>query len=227
MSEPGFLRRHRAAVVAGSIVAGVGVIVLLTIVLSGGGDGSSPEQADPATTAPPDLTGDAEELIRLLEAGTDLGFDGRYTVSGNGPPGTLRLWSRPPLLRVDTEARSGGQLVRSAQFSLSSGAVACSRQGDGPWACRSQPELPLRAGLVPEAFVTQLARSSVRARNDRIGDREARCFDLSGSAGEGEVCLTPEGIPLRFQALSTRVEVVQLERSLPPPEIFEPPAPVS
>ncbi len=131
------------------------------------------------------------------------------------------------MLRVDTEAGSGAQARRSSQFSLPSGAVACTRQGDGPWTCRSQPNLPIRSGLVPEAFVTQLARSSVEARNGRVGDRDARCFALTGNAGPADVCLTPEGIPLRFQALSTTVEVVQLDRSLPPPEIFQPPAPVS
>ena len=227
MSEAGFLRRHRAVIIAGSVAAGVAVIVVLTIALSGDGDGSSGEDAGPATSVQPSLTGAAQELTRLLEAGTKLGFDGRYTVSGNGPPGTLRLWSRPPLLRVDTESGSGAQLRRSAQFSLPSGGVACSRQADGPWTCQSQPGLPIRTGLVPEAFVTQLSRTSVEERRGRVGDREARCFALEGSSGPAEVCVTPEGIPLRFQALSTTVELVQLDQSLPPPEIFEPPAPVS
>jgi hypothetical protein len=228
MSEHGFLRRNRTLVIAGSIVAAVAVIVLVTILLSQDGDGPSRQEAGPATSASPNLTGPAEELMRLLEAGTELAFDGRYTVSSNGPAGALRLWSRPPLLRVDTESGSGAQLRRSAQFSMPTGAVACTRQGDGPWTCRSQPNLPIRSGLVPEVFVTQLARSSVEARNDRVGDRDARCFALTtANAGSADVCLTPEGIPLRFQALSTRVEVVQLARSLPPPEIFEPPAPVS
>ena len=227
MSEHGFVRRNRSLVIAGSIVGAVAVIVLVTILLSQDGDGPSRQEAGPPATGRPNLTGAAEELTRLLEAGTKLAFDGRYTVSSNGPAGALRLWSRPPMLRVDTESGSGAQLRRSAQFSMPTGAVACTRQGDGPWTCTSQPSLPIRSGLVPEAFVTQLARSSVEARNDRVGDRDARCFALTGNAGPADVCLTPEGIPLRFQALSTRVELVQLDRSLPPAEIFEPPAPVS
>ena len=227
MSDDGFLRRNRAVMIAASIVLAVAVIVLATIVLSRGGDGPDRQEAGPVSTPRPNLTGSAEELTRLLEAGTKVAFDGRYTVSTNGPAGSLRLWSRPPMLRVDTESGSGAQARRSSQFSLPSGAVACTRQGDGPWTCKSQPNLPLRSGLVPEAFVTQLSRSSVEARNARVGDRDARCFALSGNAGAADVCLTPEGIPLRFQALSTRVEVVQLDRSPPPPEIFQPPAPVS
>jgi hypothetical protein len=227
MTEHGWLRRHRAVVIGGSIVVAVAVIVLVTILLSQDGDGPSQEAAGPNTSARPNLTGAAEELTRLLEAGTKLAFDGRYTVSSNGPAGALRLWSRPPMLRVDTESGSGAQLRRSAQFSLPSGAVACTRQGDGPWTCKSQPSLPIRSGLVPEAFVTQLARSSVEARSGRVGDRDARCFALSGNAGQADVCVTPEGIPLRFQVLSTRVELVQLDRSPPPPDVFQPPAPVS
>ena len=225
MSDNGFLRRNRSLVIAGSIVVAIAVVVLLTVLLSR--DGSSRQEAGPATSARPNLTGAAEELTRLLEAGTKLAFDGRYTVSSNGPAGSLRLWSRPPMLRVDTESGSGGQPRRSAQFSLPSGAVACTRQADGPWTCKSQPNLPIRSGLVPEVFITQLARSSVEARSARVGDREARCFSLTGNSGPAEVCLTPEGIPLRFQALSTRVEIVQLDRTPPPPETFQPPAPVT
>ncbi len=227
MTEPGFLRRHRSLVIAGAVVVAVGAIVVLTILLSGDGDGPSREEAGLTTSAPANLTGAAEELRRLLEAGTKVGFDARYTVSSGGPPGTMRMWSRPPLLRVDTESGSGAQLRRSAQLALPSGPVACLRQGDAPWRCTSQPGLPIQTGLVPELFVAQLANSSVEARDDRVGDRQARCFAVTGSAGRGDVCLTPEGIPLRFQALSTTVELVQLDRSPPPPEIFEPPAPVS
>lgn len=228
MSGAGFFRRHRSLVTVGSIVLAVALIVVVTIRLSQDEGGSSGQKDAPAASVVrPSLAGAAAELTRLLEAGTKLGFDGRYTVSSSGPPGTVRLWSRPPFLRVDTERGSGAELRRSAQFSLPSGTVGCNRQADGPWTCKAQPGLPIGAGLVPEAFVAQLAHTSVEARNAQVGDREARCFALSGSSGKGDVCLTPDGIPLRFQALSTTIELVELDRSPPPEEIFEPPAPLS
>ena len=222
-----FVRRHRSAVAVGLILLAITAIIVITIRASQDGSPSR-ERGAPPTTAPA-LTGAAAELVRLLEAGKQLAFDGRYSVSSAGrPPGTLRLWSRPPLLRADTESGSGRDLRRNAQFSLPSGPVSCTRQADGPWTCKSEPGLPIGLGLLPEPFVAQLPGVSVQARADRIGGREARCFALTGPAAPaGDVCLSPDGILLRVQAGSTTMELVELDRAAPPEEIFEPPAPVS
>lgn len=221
-----FIRRHRSVVTVGLILLAITAIIVITIRASQDGSPSE-ERGAPPTTAP--LTGAAGEMVRLLEAGKQLAFDGRYSVSSQGrPPGTLRLWSRPPLLRVDTESGSGGDLRRNGQFSLPSGTVSCTRQANSPWTCQSKSGLPIGLGLLPEPFLTQLPGVSVQARADRIGDREARCFALTGPAAPaGDVCLTPDGILLRVQAMSTTIELVELDRAPPPEEIFEPPAPVS
>lgn len=226
--RPGFVRRHRPALAVGAVVAGVAAIIAFTVVVSG--DDTEPPARPPAaspTTSVP-LSGAAAELVGLLDEGTKQAFDGRYTVSSNsGPGGTLRLWSRPPLLRVDTELGSGTDLRRTAQFSLPSGTVSCSRQAE-VWSCRSQP-LPIGLGLLPEGFADQLARYSVEARSERVGTHDARCFTISGAEGpDTEVCLTPDGVPVRLRAPGgTAVELAEVDRSPPPAEIFEPPAPLS
>ncbi|MCA1672188.1 MAG: hypothetical protein LC799_08305, partial [Actinobacteria bacterium] len=155
-------------------------------------------------------------------------FDARYTVSSDrAAGGTLRLWSRPPLLRVDTESGSGTDLRRTAQFSLPSGTVGCSRQAE-VWSCRSQP-LPIGLGLFPEGMLGQLSRYSVEARAERVGVHDTRCFAMSGPGGPpSEVCVTAEGVPARLRVAATStIELVELDRTPPPAEIFQPPASLS
>lgn len=226
---PGFARRHRSAVMVGALVVALGGVIGLTVSQSRDGPGPTPApSASPTTTVA--LSGAAAEMAGLLEAGAKLAYDGRYTtVSGpTGTVGALRLWSNPPLARVDTETGTGTELRRRAQFSLAAGTVGCARAVEGAWSCESRPGLPLGAGLVPEGFLVQLGRFTVEARSDRVGGRQARCFALtSPTQAPGEVCLTPEGILLRVQANSTRIELVDLDLTPPPAEIFELPAPLS
>lgn len=214
--------------VVGGVVLAIAATIFLTVRLSQDEGRPAAEPPTPSTSVAPGLTGAAAELVRLMEAGTKIAFDGRYTVSGSGAPGTVRLWSRPPHLRVDTELGSGAELRRTGLFSLPSGTVRCSSQADGPWTCKSQPDLPLGSGLLPEVFVAQLPQYSVEARVDRIADQEARCFALSNTTGQpGDLCVTPDGILLRVKSPTVTVELVALDRSPPPEQIFELPAPVS
>jgi len=228
--------RHRSKLIVGLIVVGLAATIAATVALSRN-DPKPAARAPVPTTRPAGEAGrpagepgGAAELVRLLDAGAKVAFDGRYGVSsdGGGALSTLRLWQKPPLVRLDTESGSGAEARRSGQFALPTGPVSCGRDPAGVWTCKSDPGLRLGSGLVPDDILTKLSALVVEARDERVGGEVARCFAISGAgAVRADVCVTPDGVPVRVLASSIRIELAQLDRSPPPDEVFQPPAPPS
>lgn len=217
--------------IVGLICLGLAATIAGTIQLSRDDPESTERGVAPTTQPATQLSGAAAELVRLVDAGAKLAFDARYTASqdgGGGAPSTLRVWQKPPLVRLDKELGSGAEIRPTAQFALPAGPVSCSRQPDGAWTCKSDPGLRLRSGVVPEGIVSQLNRVAVESRAERIGGEDARCFSMTFPAGNrADVCLTHDGVPVRVLVDSVRLELAQLDRSPPADEIFELPAPLS
>lgn len=222
----GLVRRHRPVLAVGLVVVAISAVIAL-VVLDGRDQPRASTGPATTTTAPP-LTGAAAELVGLLETGTKLAFDVRYTLfSPDGVPATVRLWNAPPRRRIDTESGSGAELRRTARFFLASRTVVCERSTDGAWTCKAGPGSAVGSGLLPDGFVSGLSRFSVVARTERIAEREARCFAVSSpESPPAEVCVTADGILVRIDAGSVKAELVELDRAPPPAEIFELPAPV-
>ena len=233
MSEdpPTTAGRHRSKLIVGLVVVGLAATIGLTIALSRN-DPEPAARAPVPTTRPAGEVGPgaADELVRLLDAGAKVAFDGRYAVASDsgGALSTLRLWQKPPLVRLDTESGSGAEARRSGQFALPTGPVSCGRDPAGVWTCKADPGLRLRSGLVPDDILAKLSVLAVEARDERVGGEVARCFAISGAgAVRADVCVTPDGVPVRVLASAIRIELAQLDRSPPPDEVFRPPAPPS
>lgn len=219
-----FLHRHGEAAVIGLVVLALGAIIFLTIRWSQ--DGRRPASpSGPAAGTTLSATTPAGEMLRLIEEGKKLTFEGRYAAYEDSAPSSIHVWRRPPLARLDTETGSGEAQRRTQRLASSSGPVNCVQQGQGPWTCTPAPNL--RVGdvtIVSDAVLGLLSRLAIESRDDQISGRQARCFLLTGNQGSpAELCLTRDGIPLRVVAGATRVELVDLKRDRPPDFVFEPP----
>lgn len=99
-------------------------ISALTLLLLGAAactNGTDP-QATPSPTAPP-LTAAQERLAELAQAAATSTYDATYAFSAPATKrsGTIRIFSRPPDLRVDV-AQQG---TRALYFSTSDGTISC------------------------------------------------------------------------------------------------------
>lgn len=229
----GFIAAHRAMVLVAVTVVGI-VVVTFVVIRAGTDTASKAATPAPVTTAP---RGPAGELVRLVERGRSVNVDVAYTGTTGASRFTTHLWRRSPLARIDSEVNSPDATTRSAQIVTSSGPVACTQQGSAPWSCAPKPGLGVAdVGVVSPALVARLSTLEVTVRDDRILGTEARCFSLArptattvagaatADASAAGLCLTSDGIPVRVEGGSTRLEAVSLNRGRPPDSVFKPPA---
>ena len=228
---------RRLLLAAAVVLFGAGLAVAIIVRSSnGGGDaitpeesrrrltealdsGSIPSKVEPAT-AKPDAT--TAELTKVVEAGHQRSYYARYDITDGSSraPTVLEVWRRPPLLRQMTTARSPAGDQRNQVFVLQSGVVGCASAGGGPWACQPRPEVrPAAADPFALPDPALLAARTVTGRNDRVGDRAVRCFDLGGDPAS-ELCVTPEGIPVRLTFAQSRLELRELRDESPPNSAF-------
>ena len=219
--------RGRIAValgVAGGALAGIAGTWLVTR-----GDDEAP--APPAASAAPVSTtkpGAAGELEALLNAGRRLTFHVKYTTERGGATADLELWSAPPRARRDVNAVTTQGRARTSEIRLEDRVIRCVETPRVPWQCVPEP-----AGQVADpgdltlGAVNVLDGSTITARDDRILDTPVRCFAVQPpadtTARPAEVCLTPEGIPLRVDGGDGPSVATLIERTVDD-KAFDPPA---
>lgn len=207
--------------------AGIALVVVLVIVAGGGDDDGS---ASPSNTTPvpdevtPNLDDAGTDLSDLLAAGRDRTVHAVYETTG-GDDVTLELWRKDGKVRRDTHVEAEGSTADTAGFLIDGESISCSRRDGGDWTCSSALTEASQDGIFG-TVLEQLAGVDVRAGDETIGGRDVRCFTFAAADGDGEVCVTPEGTPVRAAVGDTSIELVDLDDDVDD-DIFEPPADIS
>jgi hypothetical protein len=209
------------------------VALLAALVVGLGLFGGDDPAAEPQLSSLPDAprgVGDeaARELLDLLEAGRALTFHAVYETSSTDPeaPGavTVEIWRDGGRVRQDSVVEAAGQRVHTAAIREPDGTVTSCLQRDGEaWSCGA-------AGGAPEgdlfgSVTAQLEGATVTVTDERIGDLAVRCFTIVDAVSQSasELCLTPDGIPVRISAGEEAVlDMTSLERQVDS-AVFTPP----
>lgn len=198
------------ALVVSFLAATVGVLALSV----GGGDDPTEE-----------LSGDAEELLELLDKRDDATYHAKYEASAPGTQGlVVETWQSPPNVRQDSEIRSGTQVVRARVLASSEGRVRCSQLNDAGWQCRPASAAEAQDPLA--SFRQRLGQGTVTATDASIDGREVRCFEMATPEGTSKLCAVPTtGVPVSVEGGETELRLVTLDDAVDS-ELFQPPAPV-
>lgn len=179
------------------------------------------------------LSKEAQELSDLLADREHLTYHATYVAEGDaaalGGEITIEEWRDSGRLRRDTRIVAGEAGTAETRTIVADGSVvSCRRTGGDQWTCTASPALPEDDGdLVLGSVVDQLTGVAVTETDrDEIEGRPARCFTFPADEGDGEVCTTPRGIPVRVAVGPTVLRLTALDDSVPS-ETFDAPAPVS
>lgn len=204
--------------------AAIAVAAAAIAVVALGGDDDDP--SGPAVTSelpdPLDASNDPDtaELAGLLAQGRAATYHATYGTSGGAEAAvegtTLEVWRDAGRLRQDTTATIEGQEVQTSSFLRDGEAVVCSTSTDGAgWSCSSSTATGAEEDGVFGSVHQQLAGSSVTARDAEVGGEAARCFAFSGPEGDGELCVTLDGVPASIAMGDVRIELTDLEDAVP------------
>jgi hypothetical protein len=166
--------------------------------------------------APP-ISGDAEELRGLLDAGLGATYRADYVATGDdGSEQRYTLYSLPTLSRVDS-LDAEGERVSIVIARTNGRAVDCVRNG-AAWACtETEPyELPAVAAAGPILYPgrSDLVESDVReVGRGMVANVAVRCFTVTQRAAGGvtfEYCMNAEGVVLRQASPQGSVEATSV-----------------
>lgn len=224
-APPSTRRRWPLLALAAVVLAGVamGAVALLQ------GDEDEERPTSVTSDLPDALDGatdaDTAELAELLARGRRSTYHARYTLSdatGEAATVDLEVWRDGDRLRQDTLTDVEGQSVKTSSLALGSEVVLCSRTGEVEWSCaESQPTGSEQEGILG-SVQDQLAGSDVTPRDDELDGLEVRCFAFSGPEGDGEVCVTPAGVPARVELGGVSITLVEVDDDVPL-SVFAPP----
>lgn len=185
------------------------------------------DQASPTSTTVK-LTGEAKELVALLERDREATFHAKYDVTSTDLPGaavTFETWRKPPRSRSDIDVTRTDGVVRTRQIRSDDSVVACQQAGSSPWRCSRKAEAEGSTDPFEKTVSDEVARAqSVTARDETIDDRRVRCFMLRREGITSEYCATAEGVPVRVEAGGTKLRLVLVDDRVD--DVFEPPAAV-
>jgi hypothetical protein len=223
-------RRRRWPWVAAAVVLGAAAVAVVAL----GSDDDDP--TGPAVTSelpdPLDSSNDPDtaELAALLAQGRAATYHATYGTSGGAEAAvegtTLEVWRDGGRLRQDTSATIEGQEVQTSSFLQDDEVVVCSTAVDG-WSCSSSVPTGTEEDGVFGSVHQQLAGSSVTARDADVGGEPARCFAFSGPEGDGELCVTLDGVPASIAMGDVRIELTDLEDDVPADAFDLPAEPVA
>lgn len=229
-SRVSILNTRRLALVLAAVVAG-GIVLVVVLAIRGDDDGDD-DVAGPetTTTAAVPLTEEAQELVDLLAEARDLDLHLVYepTASGtNGASIVIDVWWKGDRAAQKLTAEADGQVEEALALVLPDGNVICQRPPGEEWACQPSVSVATEAGDpagIIESLTSGLNGKEVTVEDTTVGEYDVRCFTIEG-AGGGAVCVTDEGIPVRFSLGTSEMELSLLEREVDD-DVFEPPAAV-
>lgn len=234
---PGLWRRRWRWIFAGLIVV-VAVPIAVRIAGSDDTDDATRRDEDQTQPTPPppvdtQLDGEANELLALLEAGSERTYHAIYDVDGEpdviGNELRVEVWRSNGLVRQDLHQETGAAIIDVSTFVLADEEiVACQRLDEGDWSCARQATSDefTTAGLFG-TIARELEGADVIATDEEVVDRPARCFAVNGLSGEVSQCMSEDGIPLRQRGGGAELVLAELSDEVQS-GVFTPPAePVS
>jgi hypothetical protein len=177
------------------------------------------------------LSEEAEELSGLLAGRARLTYHASYVGEGDaaalGGEITSEEWRDDGRLRRDTRIVTPGAGTAETRTIVAEGEViSCRRGEEEEWTCTAGAAPPEDGDPVLGSVAGQLTGVAVTETDrDEVEGREARCFAFPSPDGEGEVCTTPQGVPLRVAVGATVLRLTALDDDVPP-DTFAPPVPV-
>lgn len=222
------LRERWYIVAIAALLAVTGVVFLLV---------RSDDKPRPAhrsvLPAAPQLDSGGVALASLLTRSRDATYHATYTSSGDLRVSrgsvAMEMWNKDGKSRVDTTlTTSDKQVVRTASIVNGRKAVVC-QKSTTDWTCSSAPTA--KSGDAPglvASLQSQLSRRAVNETPGKVGDREARCFQVAPASGAEElgVCVDPtRGILLKLSSSEAQIEIDTLDSSVPA-NVFDAPAAV-
>jgi hypothetical protein len=234
------------------IAAFVVVSSMLMWACGGGGNKEPGAATEPVATSPagetpevgmtPQTGGDAGQFKELASQFKNATFKVTYKVSGSatreGVDGTMVWYKEGDNLRIDISGTLQGQRMNAVVIARPDQSYLCTETpgvGEGG-TCYLAPGGPSQgADQIISGLEKALADPNVQVlgtETREIAGQAARCFTMqtSGSAGESEVCLSNEGVPLLSKAALAQgdmvLEATDYGRDVSESD-FEPPYPVS
>jgi hypothetical protein len=207
-----------------------GIAVAVIVAVRGGDDDDDVAGPDTTTTTEAPLSDEAQELVDLLAESRELDLHLVFEPTEPGAGGAtlvVDVWWKGDRAAQRLTASAGGQTEQAIAYVLPGGNVICQRPPGDEWACQPSVSVATEAGEaagIIDALASDLGGKEVTVEEARVGEHEARCFTIEGATG-GAVCVTDEGIPVRFTLGTSQMELVSLERSVDD-DVFEPPAEV-
>jgi hypothetical protein len=180
-------------------------------------------------TIPPAASGVADpvatSLAELMAKGRELTFHATYDVTGDAQEGTLtvEVWRADGRIRQDTTLVTDTTTVRTAGFVLDDKTLTCTQRDSQPWACSSAADPGTNPDGLFGSVAAELAGAQVAETEETVADRDARCFTFPTGEGEGSLCFTPEGLPLRLVADGQQMLLREAADEVDD-AVFEPPA---
>jgi hypothetical protein len=222
--------RERWYIVAAAlllVVAGVAFLVLRS-------DDKPKATASKTLPVTPQLDTGGVALASLLSKGRAQTYHATYTSTAqakvSGGVIGLEVWNTKGKSRVDTSLTTpDNKVVRTASILRGKKAVVCQQPSGGSWSCENAPRPATGdpAGLIA-SLQSQLSGRSVVESAGKVGQRDARCFQVSASsagAEEIQACVDSRGVLLKLSSSEARIEIAKLDASAPD-SAFNPPAAV-
>lgn len=221
-------RRRALLLVVLGVVVGAVVAVLVVLAVRKDGDGKVAGPATTTTTTAP-LSDTAKELIERLKAGGSRTFRASYSgTASEGVTLTVDVWRKGGLARQDVVLASAGVTNELRALRLSDGTAACQRVAGADWVCQRTATAAASsdAAGVFDAAVANLNAKVVTATDQRVADRDARCYSIAGAEGTVEICVTPDGLPVRLSSSGSQIVLSGYDPEVPD-DAFTPPAPLT
>jgi hypothetical protein len=196
----------------------------------------------PAVDKTPEAREDGGEFGDLAQRFAKATFKATYELStsaeGQVTEGTMTWYKKGDSLRIDIEGEVEGEQMSASIITRPDQAYFCMQIPEmvEGCSCFSAPGAPgegvgeIISGL--EEALTDPEVDVVSTSSRRVAGQDADCFTVRSPEfeGDGEICLTEEGIPLSFkgttEGVKTSIEATDFSRDVSDDD-FEPPYPVS
>lgn len=181
-----------------------------------------------AVQGPVAATPQGRELIALIDAGQAASYAASYrTTDASNQLGTVQVevWRDGDRVRQDARVQVDGREVETAAFIDGEAVRVCQRAAADPgWQCQDvdRAQVPDVDGRIRTA-VTELADRTSGGTDATIAGQPSRCYSVIDENDDPvELCVTLTGVPARFVAGDSSIELLSYGDGVPA-EVFTPP----
>ncbi len=210
------------ASVAGGVLAGV-----VGYAIFGGKSSKKVAGPDTTTSTTAGITPAAQELLDRFQKFKAFQGHASYAsaTDSSGTKVAVDIWIKGPRTRKDIAVTSADATVVQESLLLPEGNVLCSKSPPRDWVCEkfvSTSSSSSTGGLL-ESVAGDLHGKQVTTTDEKIGDRDVRCYTIDGSP-PSTICLTADGLPVRFSNEGQSLDLQTLDPDVDD-SVFTPPAP--